>query len=186
MDFLNLIMNMTPSAEIRSATLSTAARLRNWALANNVPVIHCVINFKRAPESHRKIIERWTIFDKILTADPTLADEVLEIKPASGADATKEIRVSRQAGVFSAMKSDGLGALLEERGITSLIMSGVSTNGCVLSTSRAAADEGFVTTVVEDACADANELAHNVLRQHVLPASVNVLDFQTLEKEWTA
>ena len=50
-----------------------------------------------------------------------------------------------------------------------LVVCGVSTSGCVLSTVRDATERGWVVSVVADACADAAPGVHDVLVQNVLP-----------------
>ena len=80
--------------------------------------------------------------------------------------------------------SDGLKDELKHRQTRSLIVSGITTSGCVLSTARAATDEGHVVTVVEDACADAAESVHQMLMDHVLPATAHVATTQELREVW--
>jgi ureidoacrylate peracid hydrolase len=49
--------------------------------------------------------------------------------------------------------STNLHQLLTNLGVSSLVISGVATNGCVESTVRGAGDLGYLTYLVEDACA---------------------------------
>ncbi|MCV7728039.1 cysteine hydrolase [Micrococcus luteus] len=53
-----------------------------------------------------------------------------------------------------------LTAVLEERGIDTLLFCGVATNVSVESTARAASDAGYRVVVVEDACSAATAQAH--------------------------
>jgi nicotinamidase-related amidase len=53
-----------------------------------------------------------------------------------------------------------LTAVLEERGIYTLLFCGVATNVSVESTARAASDAGYRVVVVEDACSAATAQAH--------------------------
>jgi nicotinamidase-related amidase len=55
-----------------------------------------------------------------------------------------------------------------------LVLLGVRTAGCVLSTVRHAADADFAISVVEDCCADADEEAHSVLLRKVFPWQAEV------------
>lgn len=57
---------------------------------------------------------------------------------------------------YGAFHCTGLGALLEERGISTLILCGVTTEVCVHSTLREASDRGYVCITVGDACAASN------------------------------
>ncbi|MEM9146220.1 MAG: cysteine hydrolase [Pseudomonadota bacterium] len=54
---------------------------------------------------------------------------------------------------MGAFASTGIDALLRGLGVEHLIMGGVSTNMCVDTTAREAADRGYAVTLVEDACA---------------------------------
>lgn len=53
----------------------------------------------------------------------------------------------------SAFQSSGLDRELRERGITQLLLAGVSTNSCVESTGRDGADLGYECLMINDACA---------------------------------
>ena len=59
-----------------------------------------------------------------------------------------ETIVVRTPGYVSALESHGLMNTLRAKGIKALILGGLSTSGCVLSTARAGADRGFIMTVV--------------------------------------
>ncbi len=61
---------------------------------------------------------------------------------------------------FSAFHDTGLAAELERRGITHLILTGVTTQCCVHSTLRDAVDRGFFCLTVEDACAAYDPAVH--------------------------
>ena len=55
--------------------------------------------------------------------------------------------------VNSAFIGTGLEAHLRDRGITALVLAGITTNHCVSTSARMAGNLGFDTTVVSDACA---------------------------------
>jgi nicotinamidase-related amidase len=46
-------------------------------------------------------------------------------------------------------------------GIKSLVITGVSTNACVETTARDAADRGYACVIVDEATADYDEQAHD-------------------------
>jgi nicotinamidase-related amidase len=60
----------------------------------------------------------------------------------------------------SGFTSSGLDALLRNLGVTSLVLTGVSTSQCVDLTARDAADRGYRTLVVEDAVAEDRDDYH--------------------------
>jgi len=63
----------------------------------------------------------------------------------------------RSIGAFA---STGIDHLLRSLGREQLYMTGISTNMCVESTAREAADRGYVVTMVEDACATTHADLH--------------------------
>ncbi|MDA1101814.1 MAG: cysteine hydrolase [Proteobacteria bacterium] len=62
---------------------------------------------------------------------------------------------------IGAFASTGLDHLLRSLGKNQLYMTGVSTNMCVETTAREAADRGYAVTLLEDACATTHEDLHN-------------------------
>ncbi|MEV0385677.1 cysteine hydrolase [Nonomuraea sp. NPDC050643] len=65
---------------------------------------------------------------------------------------------------------------LRERGVTSLVIAGVSTSGVVLSTVLDAADRDYRLYVLADGVADPDPEAHDVLLRQVFPARAHVLE----------
>ena len=63
----------------------------------------------------------------------------------------------RSIGAFA---STGIDHLLRSLGREQLYMTGISTNMCVETTAREAADRGFAVTLVEDACATTHADLH--------------------------
>ncbi len=64
----------------------------------------------------------------------------------------------RSIGAFA---STGIDQLLRSLGREQLYMTGISTNMCVESTAREAADRGYAVTMVEDACATTHADLHD-------------------------
>ncbi len=84
--------------------------------------------------------------------------------------------VKRRVGAFSGSDLD---VLLRARGISSLVLTGIATSGCVLSTLRHAADLDFEVTVLSDLCLDADEEVHQVLTTKVFPRQATVCSSET-------
>lgn len=61
---------------------------------------------------------------------------------------------------YSAFHGTGLHQLLQSGGISSLVITGLTTSQCVNSTARSAADHGYETLMVEDAQADYDRRDH--------------------------
>ncbi len=62
---------------------------------------------------------------------------------------------------IGAFASTGIDSLLRGMGIDHLAITGISTNMCVESTAREAADRGYRVTLVEDACATTHRDLHD-------------------------
>jgi nicotinamidase-related amidase len=90
------------------------------------------------------------------------------VQPRPGEPVVTKRRVSAFAG------SD-LEVLLRSRQIDTLILSGISTSGVVLSTLREAADKDFALIVLADACLDPDPEVHRVLLEKVFPRQAEVL-----------
>jgi nicotinamidase-related amidase len=80
-------------------------------------------------------------------------DFVDELRPAPG-----EIVIDKPG--YSAFEHTTLQQLLTTRGIDTLVVSGITTEVCVSSTVRAAADRGYRCLTVRDACASGDATLH--------------------------
>ncbi|WP_129842877.1 cysteine hydrolase [Streptomyces sp. RFCAC02] len=77
---------------------------------------------------------------------------------------------------FGGMSTTDLDRRLRERGVTTLVVCGVSTSGVVLSTVIDAADRDYRLYVLSDCIADPDTEAHAVLLRRVLPSRTHVID----------
>lgn len=68
--------------------------------------------------------------------------------------------VSVTKTTVGAFASTGLDAVLRGLGIEALLMTGISTNMCVDTTAREAADRGYAVSLVADACASSSAALH--------------------------
>lgn len=123
----------------------------------------------------------------MLESNPQLSAEHDAIAKKSG----DEVVLERTAGFVSGMESYGIKELLAEGGkrkddIKSLIIGGLSTGGCVISTAKAAADQGFVVTVLKDLCCDPKPGVHETLCEHVLPPNCHVSSVEEFKSRWAA
>ena len=66
---------------------------------------------------------------------------------------------------FGAFSTTGLDTRLRQMGKDTLVLLGVATSGCVLSTARWAFDLGYKLVIVEDACSDPEPEVHRALTQ---------------------
>ncbi|AFM43020.1 nicotinamidase-like amidase [Desulfosporosinus acidiphilus SJ4] len=75
----------------------------------------------------------------------------------------------------SAFAGSNLEVILRSRQIDTLILSGISTSGVVLSTLREAADKDYALQVLSDACLDPDPEVHRILTEKVFPRQADVL-----------
>lgn len=76
-----------------------------------------------------------------------------EVRPAPG-----EIVIDKPG--FSAFEGTALDTILRTRGIRTLLLCGITTEVCVMSTLRTAVDRGFRCVTVGDACASSYPHLH--------------------------
>lgn len=102
----------------------------------------------------------------------TISDDFTHIhaslSPRPNEPVVTKLRVSAFAG------SD-LEVILRSRRIDTLILTGISTSGVVLSTLRESADKDYALIVLADACLDADPEVHRVLIEKIFPRQANVL-----------
>ncbi|MFD8749511.1 cysteine hydrolase [Kitasatospora sp. NPDC059577] len=77
---------------------------------------------------------------------------------------------------FGGLSTTDLDRRLRERGITTLVVAGVSTGGAVLSTVVDAADRDYRLHVLSDGVADPDAEVHDLLLRRVLPSRAGILD----------
>ena len=75
----------------------------------------------------------------------------------------------------SAFSGSDLDVVLRSLEVGSLVLTGISTSGVVLSTLRQAADLDYELTVLRDACADIDDEVHRVLLDKVFPRQATVV-----------
>jgi nicotinamidase-related amidase len=90
------------------------------------------------------------------------------VAPEPGDITVRKTRV----GAFSTTDLD---QQLRDRGITTLILAGISTSGVVLSTVRDAADRDYQILVLADACADPVPGVHEFLTEKIFPRQASVI-----------
>jgi nicotinamidase-related amidase len=91
-----------------------------------------------------------------------------ELSPAEGDIIVRKTRV----GAFSTTNLD---KQLRDRGIATLVLTGIHTSGVVLSTLREAADGDYKLYVLADATADPDAETHAILHSRVFPQQADVL-----------
>ncbi|THW73649.1 hypothetical protein D6D17_10643 [Aureobasidium pullulans] len=159
------------------AALETAVKLREWAKLKGIMVIHGLINVRLDPPPMSK--NREALMGVLNAMRNSGAEEPAELLHNCARD---ENTFTRTPGHISALTSPGIMEHLQKAGIRSLIVTGLSTSGCVSRTAFAATDMDFVVTTISDGCADPSQDIHDMLIEKSLPSRGYVLsaaDFQS-------
>ncbi len=99
------------------------------------------------------------------------SDPSTQIHPALGPRPGDVIVTKRRVSAFAGSDLD---VVLRALDVDSLVLTGISTSGVVLSTLRQAADLDFKLTVLRDGCADGDPEVHRVLMDKVFPRQADV------------
>ena len=147
---------------VESTLLPSIRRLLDYFRANKLPVIHVLLgsdyrDLRDCPPRFREWVAK-------LEQDSGVRDifwsggrgyEVREeIVPVEGETIVRKL-------TMGAFNSGNIDTVLRSMGLTSLVVTGVSTNACVETTARDAADRGYATVIVDEAAADYDQAAHD-------------------------
>jgi len=88
----------------------------------------------------------------------TEPDELLPDETVGAPRAGEHLHFKESVGAF---QGTGLAHVLQEQGITEVILAGVATQHVVAHTAREASDLGLDVRVIDDACADVDALTHS-------------------------
>lgn len=144
---------------------SAAASLRSWALSRGIHIVHCLLDLTATPFETCKNAARIEQTVKIMRSSDGAGQEW----PALVRDAAEmDSFFTRRPGHVSALRSPGLELFLEKKGIRSLILTGLSTSGCVMRTAVSASDAEYVVTVVSDTCAEADQVVHDMVIEKLI------------------
>ena len=140
---------------IERLVLPHTLRLREHFRALGRPVLHVTIgaalpDASDAPVHMRKLFVEF--HNHLGSREHEIVDE---LKPLPGEHVLRKTTI----GAFASTNID---SLLRALGAEQLWMCGVSTNMCVETTAREAADRGYLVTLVEDACGTTHEDLHLV------------------------
>lgn len=77
---------------------------------------------------------------------------------------------------YGALSTTDLDRQLRDRGITTLVIAGLTTSGVVLSTAIDAADRDYQLYILSDGVADPDPQAHHTLMTSVFPRLAHIID----------
>jgi len=168
MDFQPAILGQIPD---RDALMDKAQIALGWARANGVKVVFVRVAFVQddydAIPHHHKAFGNVKQNGLLAEGNPAFdIDPALEVR--TGDTVVRKTR-------FGAFSTTDLHALFGDESINTLVMSGISTAGVVLSTVREASDHDYLIFVLSDATADIDPEVHRVLTEKVLPQHADVI-----------
>ncbi|MBI2287747.1 MAG: cysteine hydrolase [Chloroflexi bacterium] len=138
------------SEEFQKAILKRANEVLAKVRRAGIPVIYVeVVRGERTPETE---IHR-------------------DITPKAG----ELVLTKRRTGPFS---TTNLEEVLKKQGADTLVLLGISTSGCVVSTVRCAADMDYKLIVLSDCCADRDDEVQRVLMEKLFPRQATVVTAQ--------
>jgi maleamate amidohydrolase len=138
--------------------LASALRIRDAARAAGIPVIYTNVVYQKGGADGGVFYRKVPALEAFEAGNP-LGRWAEDLEPADG-----ELVISKQYP--SAFFSTSLAETLNKRSIDTLIITGVTTSGCVRATCVDAMSYGFIPIVVADACGD----------RHAAPQEANLFD----------
>lgn len=138
-------------AGVESA-LASALRIRDAARDAGVPVFYTNVVYQEGGADGGVFFRKVPALRAFVAGNP-LGNWPVGLEP--GAD---EVVISKQYA--SAFFGTSLGETLAANGIDTLIITGVSTSGCIRATCIDAISNGYIPIVVSDACGDRHDAPH--------------------------
>ena len=140
---------------IEGVVLPNTLRLRERFTELRRPVLHVTIGAAH-PEALDAPVHMRKLFVEFANHVGSREHEILDqLKPRPGEHVLRKTTI----GAFASTNID---SLLRALGCEQLYLCGVSTNMCVETTAREAADRGYLVTLVEDACGTTHADLHQV------------------------
>lgn len=133
-------------------SLASALRVREAASAQNVPIVFTNLVYQQGGA------DGGVFYQKVKPLRHFQKGEPMGAWPKSLDPADNELVISKQYP--SAFFGTSLASTLTGLNIDSLIITGLTTSGCVRATCIDSVSHGFITIVVADACGDRHEDPH--------------------------
>lgn len=167
MDMQAGIVNMFPDA---AGVIKNVNKAIAYARSNNIPVIYVVVGFRQGgPEISANNKGFSASKERMANAN---MEEWMKVHPEILYDASSILVTKRRVSAFT---GSDLEVILRAKEIKHLVLTGLSTSGVVLSTTREAADKDYCITILSDGCGDSDEEVHRVLTTKVFPRQADVM-----------
>jgi len=157
--------------------IARASKVLNAARSAGMTVIHVQVGFRPGlPE----VSDRNKFFSTIKASKPH--QEFFQgtsgaIHPELGPKADDIVVVKHRISAFA---GTDLEMILRAREIETVVLSGISTSGVVLSTLLDACDADYRVVVVDDCCADLDVELHSALMTRLFPKRADVVSAEDL------
>ena len=132
--------------------LESALRVREHAWAAGIPVIYTNVVYYEEGRDGGVFFRKVPVLKNFLVGNP-MGEWPSGLQPADD-----ELVISKQYP--SAFFGTSLASSLHSMDIDTLIITGVTTSGCIRATCVDTMSHGFIPIVVEDACGDRHESPH--------------------------
>ena len=155
--------------------LASALRIRDAARSAGVPVIYTNVVYQKGG------IDGGVFFRKVPALAAFVEGNPLGGWPLGLLPAEDELVISKQYP--SAFFGTSLAATLTATKVDTLIITGLTTSGCVRATCIDTVSSGFIPIVVEDACGDRHEAPHAANLFDMNAKYADVVDEKTVIKQ---
>ena len=155
-----LVVDMQCYGDTPRPVLGANLRLRDAFRAHDLPVIFLRVGSFLPDARDQHVKRRLSWLRRPGDAEPyvcPLGTPAYELCEELAPLPTELVLDKNSSGAFN---SSPLDHYLRNLGVENLVITGVSTNHCVDSTARDAADRGYNVILVDDACNDNDPLAH--------------------------
>ena len=162
-DLQNAIVGMNPVPHTAAKVVENSKKLADAFRGQGAPVVYVRVDlndFMNPP-----VDQPHNLGDKPLPAAAS------EITPSAGFQHGDILLTKRHWGAFA---GTDLEQQLKSRGIDTVVLTGISTNGGVESTARQGTGLGFAFVLVEDACSSQNAEHHRFAFEHIFPRLTRV------------
>ena len=132
--------------------LKSALRIRELARAAGIPVIYTNVVYYEEGRDGGVFFRKAPVLKNFLVGD-SMGNWPAGLQPADD-----ELVITKQYP--SAFFGTSLASTLKGMGVDTLIITGVTTSGCIRATCVDAMSNGFIPIVVADACGDRHEAPH--------------------------
>jgi nicotinamidase-related amidase len=157
------VLAMSVAPHPADAVYKRSMRLAQRFRSAGAPVVWVRVSFSRdGADAPQSTVDQPTNYASL----PSGWDEFPEPPPQSDLVITK-----RQWGAFYGTELD---LQLRRRGISCIVLGGISTNIGVESTARSAAEHGYELVIPEDLCSSSSDDMHAFSFTHILPRLARV------------